>query len=288
MAMSILVIGATGTIGKEVIKQLTTLGIPVRALVHSPEKAASIAGPGVEAVIGDLGKPETIEAAMHGITKVFLNSPSDLQKVAWESNVIQSAKRAGITHIVKISALGVSPDSPLGIARQHAQIQQELSESGIAYTVLQPHSFMQNLLANASTIVPNAVFYAPMRDGKIGIVDARDIAAVAVAALTESGHENQIYVITGPEALSYSDLAEKFSKVLGKPVTYVNVPPEAARQAMVASGMPEWLADDLLGLMGVFAAGQAAIVTNTVAEVTHKQPISFEQFVIDYQARFRA
>lgn len=286
MTPSILVIGATGTIGKEVIKQFSARGIPVRALVHSPEKAASLTAPGVEAVIGDLGKPETIETAMHGITRVFLNTPSDLEKVAWENNVLQNAKRAGVSYIVKISVLGSRLDSPLKIAQQHAQVEQALSESGLTYTILQPHMFMQNLLANAESIASNEVFYAPLGNGKVGLVDARDIAAVAVAALTESGNENQTYVLTGPEALSYGELAERFSTVLGKPVTYVNVSPEAARQAMVGAGTPEWLADDLLFLMATFAVGQGEIVTKAVADVAHKQPISFEQFVTDYRALF--
>ena len=286
MASTILVTGATGNIGSQVVKQLSARGIAVRALVRNPEKAVDIAGPGVEIVAGDFDKPETLDAALKGIEKVFLVSAGDLHLVEQQGNVIQAAQRAHVRHIVKVGAIRLN--GPIAFVRWHAQTEQQILDADIAYTFLHPQVLMLNVLASASTIAAEGVLYAPMKDGKIGLVDVRDIAAVGVAALTENGHEGKTYEITGPELLSYADIATKLSKVLGKQVTYVDIPPEAARQGMLHMGMPQWLTDDVIALFGVLSEGHAAVVTNVVADIAKKQPISFDQFAHDYAQAFKA
>jgi uncharacterized protein YbjT (DUF2867 family) len=282
----ILVTGAPGNIGSQVVKQLAAKGTEMRLFVHKPEKASALKGPGIQVAIGDLAKPKTVDAALSDVKRAFLLSPADPCQVEWQANFIEAAKRAGVRRIVRLSALGADLNAPIALARWHAQAEKLLEESGIAYTHLQPHYFMQNMLEFAPTIATQNAFYLPAKDGKIGLVDTRDIAAVAVAALTEDGHEGNTYQITGPEALTFDEIAEKLSNVLGKKVSYVDVPPEVARKGMIDTGMPEWFATDLVALFGTFSAGYGAIVTNTVADVAHKRPISFDQFAHDYIQAF--
>ena len=286
MTSLILVTGATGNVGSQVVKQLTSKGARARALVRDPGAASAMQGPGVDIVAGDFSQPETIAAALPGVDRVFLLSPPDPRQVEWQNHVIDSAQRANVKHLVKLSVLGADEHSPVSIAKWHWQTEQHLKPSGLPYTILQPHFFMQNLLGFAPGIAAEGKFYAPMKQGRIGLVDVRDIAAVAVAALTEDGHGGNTYAITGPESLSFDDIAEKLSRATGKPVTYVDVPPDAARQSMLGMGMPTWYVDDLIRLYEAFSSGRGEWVTDTVAAVAKKQPISFDEFARDYAQAF--
>jgi len=207
--------------------------------------------------------------------------------VELEGNLIDAAKRLGTSHVVKFSALGADPNSAMTLGRWHGKTQKQLEESGMAFTHLQPNVFTQNMLGFAESIATQGVFYLPMKDGKVSMVDVRDIATVAVKVLTEPGHQGKTYVITGPEALSYTEVAEKLSHAIGKKVTYVDVPPEGFKQAMLQAGQPEWVADVLNELYEVLSAGHGSVVTNVVAEVAKKQPYSFDQFAKDYAQVFK-
>ena len=162
-----------------------------------------------------------------------------------------------------------------------------MEKSGMAYTHLRPNQFMQNFLGFAPSIARQGVFYAPMKDARTSLVDVRDIAAVAAAVLTGAGHEGKTYVITGPESLSYAQIAEKLAAVLGRKVEYVDVTPEQAKSGMTASGMPEWLADAINELYGPWSRGAGEVTTNVVREVAGKQAISFDQFARDHVAAFQ-
>ena len=282
MSNTIFITGATGQVGSHVVRQLSSEGKQFRALVSSQEKAAAMDVPGEEVLIGDFSQPETLDAALTGVEELFLLSVGSPNQVELQGNVIEAAQRAGVHHVVKLSVLGASPDAVTSLGRWHAQTEKQIRESGIAYTFLRPGSFMQNLMMSADTIKTQGAIYAPMQDGKFSPVDARDIAAVAVATLTEDGHAGKTYDITGPEAISYADIAEKISAAVGKTVTYVDVPPEAARQGMLDAGLPEWLVDDLSILNEIYASGQEAEVSPVVAEVAKKEPITFDQFARDY------
>ena len=283
----ILVIGATGNIGSEVTRQLVAKGVRVRALVRDRAKAEAVLGTKVQLVAGDLSRPETVAAAMDGADKLFLVTPLHLDQIAMKSAAIQAAKPAGVKHIVMSTGIGAGPDAGVEIGRWHGKNQEEVKATGIAYTFLQPTFFMQNMLMFAGTIREQGAFYMPLGDSKVSWVDARDIAQVGVVALTEAGHENKEYPITGGEAVSCAEMAAILSDVLDRGVNYVDVPLAAAKEGMMSAGMPEKLADLMNELYALGPAGHLAYVADTVEAVTGRRPRTFRQFAEDHAAAFK-
>lgn len=283
----ILIVGATGLVGNATLRQLTARGVPVRALVRSAGKAATLASPGVETVIGDLEQPASLEAALVGVTRALLISPLHPRQVEWQGNFVEAARRAGAVHVVKLSGLGTAPDSPLRSGRWHAQTERHIADAGLPWTNLHPPFFMQNLLRSAATIASQGVLTASMQAGKIAMVDARDVAAVAVAALTSDGHVGKTYTITGPEALSFQEVAAKLSDVTGRCVTYHDVPLATVRQELIAASVPSWLVDIRMEFAAALRDGYAAAVTDTVQTVTGQPVRTFDAFVREHAALFR-
>ena len=287
MSNSILVTGATGTLGSQVVKQLSQRGFKVRAAVHSPEKATALAGKADEIVSLDFNSPETFEGALDGVEKAFFLSPLTEDMVEIGTKFAEAAKKAGVRHIVRQSGMGADADAGITLGRWHWAVEQAIEDTGVKWTHIRPNSFMQNFVTFMSqTINEQGAFYLPWGDGSISLVDVRDIATVAVESLTGDGHEGQSYEITGPEALSGEDCARTFSKVLNKTVQYVDVPEDAARQTMQGMGMPDWFVDVIIELYAVNKAGYTAGVTDTVKKVTGKAPRGFEQFVQDHVEAF--
>jgi uncharacterized protein YbjT (DUF2867 family) len=282
----ILITGATGRIGGATLKYLSRGGMSLRALIRSPDKVASVAAPGVESVIGDLAEPRSLDAALEGVDAALLVSPLDPQQVALQENFIEAAKRAGRVHIVKVSGLGTALDSPVRSGRWHAQIEQHLEDSGLPFTHLRPPFFMQNVLRFAPMIRTSGQFVGALQQGRVAMIDVRDVAAVAGTILTTPGHAGKAYALTGPEALSYQEVAERISTSLGRKVIYKDIPLEAMREQLRASGMPEWHVEVQVDFSTALRAGQAATVTDVVAAVTGRQPRTFEQFFREHVALF--
>src|ERR687886_606183 len=282
----ILVTGSTGTIGSALIEELAALGAPTRALVRTPEKAGTVERGGVEATVGDLGSPETLDAALEAVEQAFLLTPADPRQPEWEKNFVEAAERAGVRPVVKLSAFVADPDSPLRFGRTHGEGERHLEESALSWTFLRPNSFMQNTLSNAWSIASEGRLYSTVPDAKVALIDTRDVAAVAARVLTEEGHEGKVYELTGPEAISNREVAEQLSTVLGRAVECVEVSFEDARQAMVGGGMPEWVADGVIELARFQEAGYAAGLTNGVAEVSGREPRRFEEFAHGYKSAF--
>jgi uncharacterized protein YbjT (DUF2867 family) len=284
----ILITSAPGNNANAVIRELTTAGVRVRALLRNPNSAGEIKGPLVEVAVGDFLNPASLDAALRGVEKAFLIPPTDPRSVEMQVNFIRAAKRAGTRHVVKLSVNGADVNSPVRVARWHAEGEKELEASGIPFTHLRPNAFMQNFLGLAPTIVSQGEFYQPAADGKVSHIDVRDIAAVAAKALTENGHQGKTYVITGPEALSYDEAASKLSAAIGRPVKYVNVTPEDFKKSLLGWGIPEYMADGLNEFFAAIRAGYCAVVTNTVEEVAKRKPISFGDFARDFAGAFTA
>lgn len=282
----ILVIGGTGKVGGELVKQLAQAKIKTRVLVRSAQKAETIHKLGLETAEGDVSKIATIETALKSIESLFLLTTASPNMADIEIAIMDAAKKAGVKKIVLLSAIGVSAQSPMTLGRQHAKSEEHLKTLGPVYTILQPHGFMQNILGSAGSIKQGAI-YSNFKDGKLAMIDARDIAAVAFAALTQPGHEGKTYVITGGEAFSYYQLADKISALTGKKVSYVDVPSSEVVKAMTGFGAPEWLAKDLAALGESFAAGHGAAVTDVVEKATGKKPITIDQFLKDHVEAFK-
>lgn len=283
----ILITGATGNNGREIVRLLAEAHIPARALVRDKTKAAELNWPGIEKVEGDLTQPESLRPALRGIEKAFLLTPYAPDQVGMQAGFISAAKRAGVQHIVKFSGMSADVNSAVAIFRQHGEIERILEASGLAYTHLRPTSFMQNFLSSAATIARGAL-YAPMAEARANFVDVRDIAAVAFKALTEPGHEGKAYDITGPEALTHAEIAERLGKAIGKPVTYYAMTPEQYKSSLMQAGVPEWMADGLNELYAAYRAGYADCVTDAVPRIGGKTPIRFQQFAEDHARRFQA
>ena len=242
----ILVTGATGLSGSELVRRLSGKGIPSRALVRNFSKAKPLALlPNVEVVVGDMARPESLTEALRGVERAILISSSDPMMVETQTSFIDAARKAGVQHVVKLSGIIPELDSPFRFARMHAEIEKRLEASGVAYTHLRAGEFMPSYFRQVPSIVARGVLALPMGDARIASVDIGDIAEVAIAVLTTAGHEGKTYPLTGPESLSMAEVAEKLSAVTGKTVRYVDVPPEEANRARLAAGMPPYLAEGL-------------------------------------------
>jgi len=284
----ILVTGATGLNGSEVVRRLSARGIPVRALTRSAPRAGALAAlPYVEIVEGDLAQPATLTAALHGVTRAMLISPSEPSMVEVQSNFIEAARNAGVQHVVKLSGIIPGLESPFRFARMHAEIERRLEASGMAFTHLRAGEFMPSYFRQVPNIVAHAALLLPMEDARIASIDTGDIADVAVAALTTPGHENTVYPLTGPEALTMSQVAEKLAAATGKSIRYVNVAPEDARRAQRAAGLPPYLVDALVELFAERRKGKESVVSSAVATILGRPATSFDAFAARHAAVFR-
>src|SRR5919197_4999292 len=238
----ILVTGGTGTTGREIVGELQRLGAKgVRALVRDPVRALFIRDAGFETVEGDFDRPETLGGALEGVERALLLTPPSPRTFELQRDFIAAAKRAGVRHVVKFSAFGADSGAPEGFGKWHGQAEEYLKESGLAWTMLRPNFFMQNLLGQARQIAAEGRIYQPVGDASASFIDVRDIAAVAARALVEEGDGGKTYLLTGPEALSYHEVAAKLSETTGREVAYVPITPAQFRAGALAAGLPEWL-----------------------------------------------
>lgn len=281
----ILVTGATGRVGREVVQQLTAAKMPLRALVRSAERGHDLAAPGVEVAVGDLEKPDTLDPAFAGVECLFLASRAEPKLSEREGNAIEAARRAGVQFIVNVSVSG-GPDAPTQIGRWHWAVEKRLSSSGIPWTILRPSLYMQGAFLWQPEIASSGHVHLPMGDGRASVVDARDVAAVAVEALRRKGLPQPLYDVTGPSAISFDEIAKEISEATGKPVVYVDVTPRQWKKERLAAGVPAWLVEDMLFLYGAYREGYGGAVSTTVRDVTGREPRSFREFARENAARF--
>ena len=273
----ICITGATGTLSREVIRQLEPKA-PFRAAYFSARAAETGRARGIDAVLIDYNQPRTLRAAFQGCDTVFLLGPNALNQIELELNAVDAAKAAGVRHIVKQSVLGAAEES-YSLANIHRPVEKAIEGSGLAWTFLRPNSFMQNTATfMAQTIKAEGAFYSASGQARISHVDVRDIAAVAVAALTAPGHEGKIYTLCGPEALTYDDIADELSKALGRDIHHISLPAADMKAGMLAEGMPGAIADRMLDLERYFREDRASSVTDDVLRVTGRAPRRFAEY----------
>jgi len=284
----ILVTGATGLNGRELVARLSTRGVPVRALVRTPSKAEALASlPGVEIVAGDMARPETLASALSGVDRAMLISSSDPMMFEVQANFIDAAARAGVKHVVKLSGIMPECDSPFRFARMHGEIERKLEESGMAYTHLRAGEFMHAYFRQVPAIIGKGMLFLPMEEARIASIDVGDIAEVAALALTSAGHEGKIYPLTGPEALTMAEVAQKLSIATGKTIRYVNVTPEDAKNAQRSAGVPEYMVDALAELYAERRRGKESVVSSAIPTLLGRSATSFAEFAAKHAAIFR-
>lgn len=283
----ILVSGATGTTGGQVVRHLKDQGADFRALVRSQEKADTLGAAGVQSVIGDFESPETLDTALEGVDHAFLVTPASERQVELEANFIDAAKRAGVEHVVKLSVLGADPAGPVRFAVSHAESEQHLKDSGLGYTILRPNSFLENLLAFGPSIAAEGVFYSSIGEAPISHVAVSDIGASAASALTEPGHEGETYILTGPAPVTYEgDVAPILAETLGREVRHQAVSDSDARKAMLGMGVPEYVVGGLLELFEIYRAGYAAEAHPGVQQATGRGAKPYDEWAKENRAFF--
>jgi uncharacterized protein YbjT (DUF2867 family) len=284
---TILITGATGSVGSALAEQLAQKNIPFRALVRNLDKAGNLKHlNGVELVVGDFNDQQSIVNALKGIEKVFLLSNSSEDAERLQSNFVDALAKSEVKHIVKLSQFAANINSPVRFLRYHAAVEQKIKDTGLQYTFLRPNLFMQGLLGFADLIKYQQKFFATAGDAKISMVDTRDIASVALNALLSRDNESKIYNITGPEAISHKEIAENLSTVLAKKIEYINVSDAELLTALSQVGFPAWQAAGLIEDYAHYARGEAAVLSNDVMEVTGTVPRTFADFVKEYRAAF--
>lgn len=280
-----LVTGATGNTGSALVEILTRRGVPVRVMVRREGDAARFDSARVSVAVADFDDAESLAAALAGVGQVYLVTPSSQKAEAQQVRLAEIAAAAKVARLVVLSQLAADETSPVRFLRYHAAVERQVRELGIGYTFLRPNLYFQGILAFAGSIAADNRFFAPIGEARVSAVDVRDIAAVAAAVLTEPGHEGQTYTITGPAAITHSEIAAALSAALGREITFVDAPPEvfAARLRQV---LPPWQVDGLLEDYAHYARGEAAVVDPSVAELTGGPPVDIWQFARDYASAF--
>src|SRR5258706_497611 len=284
----ILVTGSTGMTGSELVRRLSAKGVPVRALARNVAKVAALSAlANVEIVEGDMAHPETLSAALQDVDRAMLISSSARDMLEVQSNFIDAAKKVGVKYVVKLSGIMPEVDSPFRYARMHGEIEKKLEASGMAFTNLRAGEFFTAYFRRVPAIVAKGELILPMEDARIASIDIGDIAEVAATVLTNPGHEGKTYPITGPEALSMTEVAEKLSVVTNKPIKYVNVSPEEAKNANLANGMPPYVADSLFELFAERRKGKESQVSSVIPTIFGWQATRFDEFTARNAAIFR-
>lgn len=275
---TVLVTGATGNVGSNVVRQLVDLGVPVRALSRDRDRVSHLLGSAVECAVGDFDDVGSIEVALKGVGQLFLASPNHPRQLEWESAVIDAAATSGVRRIVKLSAIGAEVGSPLAFWDTHGRVEAHLRQTHAEAVVLRPAFYMSGLLASAATIKQAGRLFLPAGDAKVAMIDPLDVAAVAATVLTRSGNDGETLPLTGPEALTFTEVAQLLSHAVGRSVEYVDVPDEAARAAMVESGTPAWLAENVVILFGLIRSGALSETTGEVELLLGREPRRFSAF----------
>lgn len=281
----VLITAAGGKVGQHVVTQLGQKRLPVRAGVHSGVKASALRENGIEALVIDFESPESLAAAFKGIGRLFLVTPGSPDQRNYEDNILAEAKKAGVSRVVKLSGK-IADHQTTGFSQWNREAERRIKESGIPYTILRGNYFMQNFFGNAEQIKQGAFTNGPATQ-RTALIDARDIASVAVTALTEDGQAGKTYDLNGPELLDGNAQAAVISKVLGRPVRYLDVSVDEFIGQLKSFGLPPWMVE----AFAVAASDPEIPGDQSSAEVERilrRKPGTLEQFITDYRAAFQA
>jgi len=284
----ILITGATGKTGSATAKSLGEKGETFRALIRNEEKKEGLESLGGEVVIGSIENTEVVNQSMQGVKTVLVLLPNSESQLALEKQLVDSAKQAGVERIVKMSSIEATPDATSPIPKLHLESEEYIKQSGLAWTMIKPNFYMQNLLASAGTIKDQGKIFLPMGEGKTGMIDTTDVGKVLAKVLSEDGHESMNHEITGPEILSFYEVAEIFSQVLGKQVDYVDVPMDAYKETLGQFLTNQWHLDAVIDLFKGIAEGGIEDKTDTFNELMGETPKSLSQFLAENSFIFKS
>jgi uncharacterized protein YbjT (DUF2867 family) len=270
-----------------VLNEVARCGAERKAMYRSATEAAK-APAGTQTVIADFAKKETLPAALRDVDSIYLVCSPIPDLVQLESNMIEACLAAGVKHIVLNAALGAG-DYAKSFPSWHRKVEDKLKSTGISFTILRPNSFHQNVVTYfAPSIRAQGVFYSSMGNARTSFLDVRDIAAVAAKALAGGEHRGKTYELNGPEALTYTELAEKISGHAGRPVQYTDIPADAQRNAMLDQGMPPWQVDALLDLQEYYISGNGGAVDQLLPKLLGRPPITMDRFLAEFTGEFRS
>lgn len=281
-----LVTGATGTVGRRLVHLLRDRDVPVTALVRDHDHAARLLGPGVRFAVGDFGDPDSLRAAMRGVDRVFLACGNHPHQVAWETALVDAAAAAGVGYLVKLSAWGARPGSPVEFFDAHARIAAHLEASDIVHAVLEPAFSTANLLAASDGVRQAGGLFLPGDGARVAMIDPDDVAAAAAALLTAPGPVTGTFRLTGPRAVTFVEVAAELSERLGHPVRFVPVPDAAALEQLIGVGASEWFAANVVTQFGLLRTGSQDATTDTVQALTGARPASVGEFLTKHAGVF--
>jgi uncharacterized protein YbjT (DUF2867 family) len=283
---TVLITGANGAVSSALIDALEGSELKLRALVRDPAKASRLGARGIEVVRGDLDDAESLKAAFDGVDALWLLTAVGPRAPENSMNALWAARQAGVKRVVRMSAIGAAHDAPTRNGRLHALSDAEVEASGLSWTILRPHFFMQNMLGSAASIAAQGAFYWAMGEGRLGMVDVRDIGETAARILRDdaASHHGKVYTPTGPDSISFAQVAKELGAALGRDVSYVPVSLDAAREAMLGMGMPAWVVGMMVEYSRAYASGWGDFTTRHVEEVTGKKARSFASFARDFKA----
>lgn len=283
----ILITGASGQTGGAVLRAAIAANLPVRAMYQKEADAAN-APTSATAVLANYADRASLNAAVSGIDVVYLVCGPIPQLIELEGAMIDACVDGGVKHIVLNSALGAGKFDR-SFPSWHHKVEQKLESSGLNYSILRPNGFMQNMVTyNAQTIRTQGAFYAAMGDAKVSLIDVRDVAAVAATIFANPAeHAGNTYELCGPAAFSNAEIAAEITRVLGEPVSYVDIPEEAQKAAMTGAGMPDWQVTAILELQAYYRTGDCAFVDGIVRQLTGRPERTLEDFLSENAASFR-
>ncbi len=286
--MKILITGATGTIGSQVARALLQRGADVRVGLREPAKGSTLADAGAEVLRLDYDDPSTLPLAFAGVDRVFLLTPFVETFLPQVEAAVAAAKNAGVQFVLRMSALGADPTSDDGLSGQHGKAEELVKQSGIDWAVVRPTFFADNVLKYQGPSVAQGAFYGASHGGKVAYVSSRDIAEAAASILSSPAeHLGRTYTLTGPTAVGDDEIAATLSAISGRDVAYVDLSSEQLMQGQLDAGTPRWMAEHLVTLEGVKAAGWAASPSDDLPQLLGRAPEAPAAFLTRHAAQLR-
>jgi uncharacterized protein YbjT (DUF2867 family) len=278
---TILVVGATGNVGTELVKHLVQSGHAVRVLARDPRRAAERLGRGVEVVLGDLGDPASLTSALRGVEIASLaTTPSPLLQEQ-ECNFIDAAREARLRRLVKLSGFGIDFATDR-IHACHAESEERLRASGVPSVVLRPVIFMSNVLMDAAAIRTGRL-PSVFGDSRVSFIDPRDVAELTARALVEGRHDGETWEFGGPEALTYDDLAATLTDVLGRRIAHVRLDAAAFREVALRAALPDFVIEAITGSATFARAGKYAVDDDVVQKVLGRRASTFRDWALRHR-----